>query len=562
MHLMIIVLSVLISSFPGAAALIVRVSAQRGHDTETCLRNSSSPCQTLHFALDAGRRFSNDSNLRVEILDEIYRLNHTIAIGAESRDMNLITITSGVGRLVVLTCDEAGGVNISDVGNIVFENLKFQDCSPNLAAVVLLWRSQNVTFQGCTFRNNHRSAINAFDSSVAIKNCTFRNNTSNARTLVEDRRFMPGQNVSAGGGTAFVFRDAKNLTVTIVDSHFVLNKAVVNDSEFFIDHVSNVSHFTNGGGGILVVFSGITENCEVVINDTRVSNNSASYGGGIYVAVDNDSKHNRFVLDHSWLVGNLGSQAGGAMGITQWDKATGTAVEIRNSDFEENWSRRGGGLNVYFNNKVESVGGSELTFRNVSFDRNRGKSSAALRLASSLPHCAQIPIATIDGCRFTGHTQTEESAFTAPLTSQKVSIVFRGHNVFANNTDAGAAEFENNVLHVRGRLEFLNNSGVQGGALLLRFSQMKLYSGSDVSRIFFPSQHPSVNPLNSYYLLQHPPPPLSTPQGIWGARVGRPIVPRALHFISPRPPRPTQTSAEESPRPSPRVRTPPLPSPL
>ena len=480
----------LIVAFSGGTGITIWVSQKNGRDDPSCLMpNATRHCQTLQYALGAVSNLtSNDTNLRLEILENFYIMKHEVAIVpgiVESRKNTSITITSQRSKTTI-TCADGGILNISAAHNVLFSDLIFEECGPTLAAVVLVRNSRNITFHRCTFQNNLQAGINAFDSSVTVEECTFRNNTSNAWNISYDARFVPGA-VSAGGGAAFVFRGhADNLSVVIVRSEFSDNKAVFINSEYFIDPSFNVSHFTTGGGGVLVVFSGSAKNCEVAIDNARFYNNSASYGGGIYVAADNVSKNNRFLLTNSELRWNRGGQAGGALGTTQWDNVTDTSVNIRNCTIEDNWSRRGGGMNVYFYNHVETAGNSELKFENVNFQRNWGNSSAALRFASSLPHGSPIPAtAHIINCTFRGHV-TQNMSYTAPLTSQKVSIVFKGRNLFEENVGVGAAEFENTILHVHGTLRFVNNTGNQGGALFLRSSQMKLYPDSEV---YFADNH-------------------------------------------------------------------------
>ena len=71
---------------------------------------------------------------------------------------------------------------------------------------------------------------------------------------------------------------------------------------------------------------------------------------------------------------------------------------------------------------------------------------------------------------------------TSSFTSELVNVKFKGRNVFARNNGGGtgAAAFQNCVINVQGQLLFMNNSGTNGGAVLLESSQIILYPDSEM----------------------------------------------------------------------------------
>ena len=72
------------------------------------------------------------------------------------------------------------------------------------------------------------------------------------------------------------------------------------------------------------------------------------------------------------------------------------------------------------------------------------------------------------------------SRTTNPFTSQRVNVKFKGRNVFARNNGGGAAGFQDCVINVHGQLVFTNNTGLNGGAVLLELSQIILYPESEL----------------------------------------------------------------------------------
>ena len=212
---------------------------------------------------------------------------------------------------------------------------------------MLIWNSINVDFTNCVFRHNTQAAINSFDSAVAIDTCLFSNNTSNLQNPSE--QYRRGVN-SAGGGAGFLFRDSANLTVVVKNSVFDSNAAVTNNSNDFIAPSSNVTHFSSCGGGLLVVFSNKAENCQVLIDNTVFKKNTATYGGGLYLANTNLAVRNSFMVTNSNFTGNQAGQTGGGALFSQWDKASKITTIYRKCIFSENESQRGAGMNVFLMN--------------------------------------------------------------------------------------------------------------------------------------------------------------------------------------------------------------------
>ena len=468
-------------AFSSISGLVVEVSQNSGNDTAGCLVSSSSPpCKTLIYALKAANNLSPDDKiLQIQILDDVYPLKRQVDIVQSREDRTFTIIADPNKSRVVFTCASSSArINVT-AHNVRFVNLLFQECGPRFAAVVTAWNSRNIVFRNCTFQHNLMAGINAFESSVTVEDCTFLNNTSNFYKNGSNAPYIRGK-VSAGGGAAFMFRDANRLSIFISRTVFSQNSAIVNETEHFIAPSSNVSHFSTGGGGLLVAFLGTTENCEVTLDHTRFNKNRATYGGGIYVAAGNRAQKNRFVLSNSEIWDNFAGQAGGGAVVSQWDKSTKISMYIRKSTIANNWSRRGAGINVFYMNFVERAHDSVFVLDTVTFQGNRGNSSTAIRFASALPF--GYPIAAmpeIINCTFIDHV-TENLSFTAPLTSQRVSLVFKGLNVFKNNFGSGAVELENSNIHVNGTLRFINNTGHRGGALSLRASQLKIYANSEI----------------------------------------------------------------------------------
>ncbi|KAL9984155.1 hypothetical protein ACROYT_G006421 [Oculina patagonica] len=470
-----------------STAVLIRVSKLTGHDNSSCLLSDATrPCKTLIFALNATNdtRNRNETNFSFSIEDRVYYLEKRIKIIQTSPDKSIYLKSSHSAASIIHCVDISAGIEIGSranhfnkTRNINFANLEFENCGPRFAAVVIVWNSVDINFTNCVFKYNKQAGINSFESGVTIKSCLFLNNTSNRNNSSEE--FKEGE-TTAGGGAGFIFRNAVALSVIISSSNFTLNSAVTNDSTDFISTSSNVSNFISGGGGLLVVFLKKTNHCRVVIDDTVFSNNSATFGGGVYFANSNMALRNNYSIANSRFLRNMAGQTGGGLIFSQWDKASSITTIFKNCTVSENQSRRGAGMNVFLMNYDETPNDSVLRFDTVLFSNNFGDASTAIRFTTALPYGSTMDVTPefID-CTIEDHNMSS-FAHTSPFTSQRVNIIFKGQNTFRRNLGGGAAGFQDCVLKVHGQLVFANNTGSNGGAMFLRSSQIILHPDSEL----------------------------------------------------------------------------------
>ena len=470
-----------------STAVRIRISKITGNDNMSCLvSNAARPCESITFALLATKdsRNRNETNFTFLIEDQVYDLEERVKINQTSPDRNIILKSNHSTGSIIHCTNISAGFEIGSrhdlankTRNITFVNLAFENCGPRFAAAVIIWNSDEINFMNCVFKDNKQAGINGFDSGVTIYSCLFMNNTSNRHDSSE--QFQDGV-TTAAGGAGFLFRTAVNLSVIIRSSNFTLNSAVTNTSTHFVAPSSNVSHFTTTGGGLLVVFLEKTDHCRVVIEDTIFLNNSATYGGGVYFANTNMASRNSYYIRNSRVLKNIAGQTGGGLIFSQWDNTSNITTVLKNCTVSENQSKRGAGMNVFLMNYDRAANDSVLRFDTVVFSNNLGNASTAIRFTTALPYGRTMDVTPefID-CTIADHNMPS-FARTSPFTSQRVNVKFTGRNVFMRNNGGGAAGFQDCVINVQGQLVFTNNTGSNGGAVLLESSQIVLYPGSEL----------------------------------------------------------------------------------
>ena len=488
-----VLLALLVS---GASSVEVKISQKLGVDNSSCFRSSGSiPCGSIHYALQilSDVNFGKETVFKFSIQDRHYDLQNRIQILQPRRDRR-IYITSARNSFTVISCaSESSGITLGSQAetyanftqNVHVSNIEFQHFTPNSAAVVMIWNSDKISFTNCVFRDNDRSGINAFDSGVTIDRCLFTNNTSNLQKLKNsDSHFTPNS-TSIAGGVGFVFEYAVGLNLVITNTNFTANSAEVDNDENFIPvaSFSLLPGLNLIGGGLLVAFKNTARSCRAVVEETSFERNEATFGGGLFYGSTQNAKENSMEVRNSRFVKNRASQAGGGVSIGVRGAISADEFRVTHCVISDNWSRMGGGLNVFLMNYLVTITQSLIQFNNVTIDGNSGRASAAVRLDTALP--VGYPINAIPefiDCTIKHHFATYNT-YTSPFTSQRVNAKFTGRNIFMENHGAGAMEYLQGRIHVNGSLEFIRNSGSHGGAVLLSSSQIILYPGSEL--IFF-----------------------------------------------------------------------------
>lgn len=488
-----VLLALLVS---GASSVEVFISQKLGVDNSSCLQlNRSIPCGSLRYALQILNdvHFGEETVFKFAIQDRHYDLRNRIEILQPRKDRQIYITSAAKNSFTFIRCaSESSGITLGSqtktgnpnfTYNVHVSNIEFQNFSPNSAAVVMIRNSDKIHFTKCVFRNNDRSGINAYDSGVTVEGCVFTNNTSNLQKIVDlDSHFTP-DSVSIAGGAAFVYESAVGLSLVVKNTNFTSNSAEVDDAENFIPvaSFSLLPGLNLIGGGLLVAFMNEARSCRAVVEETIFDGNEATFGGGLFYGSTQFSQDNKMEVRQCSLVKNRASQAGGGVSVGVSGAISGAEFRVTHCVISDNWSRRGGGLNVFLMNYLVTITQSLIQFNNVTFDGNSGRASAAVRLDTALP--VGYPINAIPefiDCTIQHHCATY-ATYTSPFTSQRVNAKFTGRNIFVENHGAGALEYLQGRVHVNGSLEFIRNSGSHGGAVLLSSSQIILYPGSKLS---------------------------------------------------------------------------------
>ncbi|XP_064397227.1 uncharacterized protein LOC135344071 [Halichondria panicea] len=298
--------------------------------------------------------------------------------------------------------------------------------------------TQTAKIESTLFMNNTGRALQVEADDVYITNSKFTRNDGGAvyiesnNTLLKNTEFNCNNN---NGGAVKVVSG----TVVITWCNFTNNDG----GAIFVDFGSNViisaSRLTNNTavyGGAICVYSG-----SVYISNSTLINNSASSGGAIY------SSGSVSILN-SILTNNKAEMDGGAITFSTDIVSGGSNVSISDSELTYNRATRdGGAIYVWLSSNV-IISDSTLT-------NNRANNTIYVMQTASL---------TINNTNITNNNVTRS------LSILKSNVKFTGLNIVSNNN--GPVYAFSSRVEFNGPTTLSNNCGVFGGALSIIQSQM------------------------------------------------------------------------------------------
>ena len=478
--------------------LTIPIAQTSGSDAK-CLKNQTiTPCRTLKYVLQYILA-SNETLVDINFIED-YQYSSSQALQIYTKKDRALKL-----RLFSKLPDHVTGINLTCSGDahrifdvygpnltLEFHNIIFANCTGkgdnDIVPVIAADDTKKVSFFSCIFQDNRCGAFFAINTDIHIEYSLFLRNSI--------ERIYNGKSndmSSFSGGVGILFQnEQRNMSVHIFHTRFIDNRVYVDDSKYYVaqEQENAVKH----GGAMHVTFiNKSTFWTTINITSCNFEENRATLGGALLIELFGTSLYNRIYISSTKFMSNFASQGGGAFLLSMWDVSAKTELTMVDSVFQENWSRSGGAIHVFFHSHYTSPQGSQdiLLFKRLKVIKNTGPAASSVRIVSHLfgPRSIyQIPI--FEDCSFENNTNLNLNgyAYLASFIVDHVNITFKGTNRFIGNHDFGAVYFSNSHVHVYGKLHFLKNTGLHGGAVSMQNSQIVVYPGSD---LLFQENHAS-----------------------------------------------------------------------
>ena len=441
------------------------------------------------------------SYIQIDIKISQLKLNSDITF----TNLTALSINGNSSSVSTINCQNETGIVLRGIKDtITLKNLKLlscraQDTAENgngeiktFVSALSIVNCRNVELNnvvisrskglGLAILNHQGGTVNitlcVFEYNKLSQNDTYSNNKQligGGGVYLELSHFMPGFEHSP-------------MTFKFVDCIFDNNTAFGSDTDYVYTNAVGEEYDGQGrGGGVNLILGPGLNNVNVLFIGCKFTDNHAFHGGGLAVKILGDvseyTEHVTVEITDSIFEGN-GKKSfvfGAGVYLTIFHDSDNKMVEdchyiLRNVTFYQNEAEHGGAV-YFFSAKQESPNSNSLVFDKCTFKNNSAHLGSAVIFASN-KFFSQSPghpvIPMFHNCRFlendvksTIYHNHQRTHGIGTIYISEYNVLFREYNCFENNLGTGIYLVNGVIDFQHSDVHFINNHGVQGGALAL-----------------------------------------------------------------------------------------------
>ena len=500
------------------AAKTINVDPIHGIDNINCI-SGNHPCKRLDYVFLKGNRNLNSTNVYLSLG------SHMLNNDTRFKYVYDFTLMSVSNSVIVNCSQENAGISFYFSGNISFVNVTIQNCGvkhrsttvnrndpksqldhPFVRVAVYFAYCRSINITAASFIHNQGIAIAMYDVNghVIIHKSQFISNSDyNTLNDTANMKYISGGGIyieftycgalDPFSCTSLAYQKFYNhdSRYSITDCLFHSNYAESNYSHSFPDIPQNKSYISFGrGAGLSVNILGDGFNNVFLIQNCRFINNSALWGGALYISFKDFSQHNSVVIKQTNFTGNIATYAGGGIradsiylqpyaSYSQTIKS-GNKLSFQKLIFERNCAIWGGGLSIISTTRmIYSLDPESRTVEisDCKFFKNLATVGFAIGLSTINLNTDAIGSemsyrVNLNHSFFEGNTMklTEDKKVTGQgaIYSEEVTLVLFGQNKFYHNGfTAVVLDSSSLTLSASSITIFYQNHGLEGGALAL-----------------------------------------------------------------------------------------------
>ena len=469
----------------------------------TCIQDHKVPCCSIEQVV--GVCGTNVTNITLAISGDI---NITEAVLFENISY-LSIIRNSIDLTPTLNCTPLAnsfpGFKFVNVVSLNISNVKIANCGAGRYSV-----DSTVITVGVTVTNSSTvslvnvSIAQSIGTSLLIEN-TFGKVLMDNVTVENNRLCLNSSSSvkSFAKGTFILFNSS--WTSDDVSDYRITNCVFKNitapdDRPFDTRFVDNTANWFHGiGGGLLIVFDKDSSQITISVENSTFQHNQALWGAGMHLRFQKNAKNNSVQIADSTFYNCTATIGCGGIDIGSSKRSLGlnnNTVSVKNSVFRKNNATMFGGGTCVFAFLSDYARKDEfVTFHNCSWIDNTARYSPAVDISPArfdrFKDGGSIPLIPIfSDCTFKrNRIQWKEWNKTRYITSgvfviTSFTVKFIGRFYFDSN--AYTALLLNSgklILKENTYIQFVNNTGLQGGAVALHgFSYISV---SDNCRVEF-----------------------------------------------------------------------------
>ena len=496
----------------------IYVDSQSGANNVSCWEGGySNPCLSLNLAFKGAQHFNHSIAIFLQpgqhqLCDEIHLNNIS----------QLAIVGNGSEGEVVIYCPPynliSPGLVFRESENIEIQNVSITGCgstqnwnSRDGEIALFVWNSRNISLFQVQINSSFLTGVVLYNVAgvVSVISSRFVGNGQAIKNHPDDCTICYG-----GNGLAIL--SSMNYTRFIIKNSLFSNNAAKDGFQNFLVPDSNIDEsFSLGrGGGLSVVFIEGASNNIVQLSGVTLENNTATYGGGLYLALHGNASMNSVIMDDCNVINNgavifhrydpyCSPISGGGMFVlfltTEMRLSRNNTISIFSSRFKSNVADYGGGFSIQVLDrqdiKLPFEPTNRLTFINCTFSNNLAFQGSSAFFYQDRNRCVNTMIA--ETAFSDGLCISDSSIFSQFMSTSSCSgnvylyqfdIIFNDTIVLRDNGLSGLTMSSSHVELLPGtQLHFINNTALEGAGLHLVDCSAVIVSNN--STIYFDSNN-------------------------------------------------------------------------
>ncbi|XP_047139651.1 uncharacterized protein LOC105844804 isoform X2 [Hydra vulgaris] len=469
--------------------LLFEVDSIYGTDNITCL-NGKKPCKSLNYVFT---NIKNMSHSTLKILKGVYKISTDIRVN----DLVSMEIVSFDNPL--LKCVNSSGLTFISSTNITIRGVTIKNCGVKhnkieykkegnfyhsfMSTAICFTKCKDVFIDNVIFQENEGVALAFFDvcSSVQIYQSSFESNVN----------FITRENISVGGGVYVEFTNYTSLSSFInADTKYFIKKCNFSNNSLVsglkqIDMSTKVQQKIYArGAGLSIVLGGHAKGNLLNIVDCLFINNTALWGGGMFLFLAEASENNSIFINGCIFKANKACLAGGGIRVYEESKqkitTTENNIQLENVLFNKNSAIWGGGVSIKGTKqglyKYEDMTANVFFYKCI-FDENFGTVGFAIGLHTRnfnrrIYDRGVSYRVVIKNCLFNKNqmklTEDEKVIGQGCIYFKEALLVLTGNNSFTCNQGTAVVLESSSLTFGKSSYSvFQNNTGTEGGAIAL-----------------------------------------------------------------------------------------------
>ena len=460
------------------STLSITIDDRNGEDSLSCFKDESQSCRSLKY-IAASLNYTNSQNLTVTIISPTLTLSEVVVFS----NVTNFTLQGIINKNTTILCNntssnfmiEGAAISFMKSQTVQLLNFIIKECggrNGTLNGSLLVSTTNNLLVQRVTvFKSfGYGLAIYNTNGRVSIKHCKFKHNG----------HLSPPYVSKYDGGSGGVYIGIYSKWQSIQNGHYTINNCTFYNNSAN----SNITKWIqsgNHGGGMQINLANGSFNT-IIMSDCHFNNNTAGFGGGLYIKCRSLCKENIIRVEHTYFHNNSASIGGGGVDVgfskhkslyPMYNKIT-----FYSCHFEENYGIFGGGVAVftatitsYNSHMFENI----IRFEHCEFNKNSANGGAAVDISNvQRKKCSLISITKtfFFDCSFTkniafSNTKSSNKITQSAFFTGCVYPCFIGNNTFENNEGTALYVYSTTVNFKNSTTIFSGNVGEKGGAILL-----------------------------------------------------------------------------------------------